>query len=98
MSTAPWCILPAIEEIGGRESGMARRRMTVLDILEMLVAWDAGEGISPIARRLGYTRATVRKYTAAAEAVGIPRGGGRRSEAEWVTLAEAVRARVACQR
>ena len=46
---------------------MARRRMTVLDILEMLVAWDAGEGISPIARRLGYTRATVRKYVAAEE-------------------------------
>ena len=49
---------------------MARRRMTVLDILEMLVAWDAGEGISPIARRLGYMRTTVRKYVAAAEALG----------------------------
>jgi transposase len=72
--------------------------MTVLDILEMLVAWDAGEGISPIARRLGYTRATVRRYVAAADALGIPRGGGRRSETEWVAVTEAVRARVARQR
>ncbi len=77
---------------------MARRRMTVLDILEMLVAWDTGEGISPIARRLGYMRTTVRKYVAAAEALGIPRGGGRRSEAEWVALTAAVTARVARQR
>ena len=46
----------------------------MLDILEMLVAWDAGEGISPIARRLGYTRATVRKY------VG---GGGRAGDRAW---------------
>ncbi len=77
---------------------MARRRMTVLDILEMLVAWDTGEGISPIARRLGYMRATVRKYVAAAEALGIPRGAGRRSEAEWAQVAQAVTARVARQR
>lgn len=77
---------------------MARRRMTMLDILEMLVAWDAGEGISPIARRLGYMRATVRKYVAAAEALGIARGGGRRSEAEWAAVTEAVQARVARQR
>ena len=77
---------------------MARRRMTVRDILEMLVAWDAGEGISPIARRLGYMRTTVRKYVAAAEALGFPRGGGRRSEAAWVALAEAVAAGVARQR
>src|SRR6478752_1470481 len=93
MRTAPWGVLPSIEEIGGRESGMARRRMTVLDILEMLVAWDAGEGISPIARRLGYTRATVRKYVAAADALGIPRGGSRRSEAEWTAVTAALTAR-----
>ena len=40
---------------------MARRRMTVADVKEILVAWDAGEGVSAIARMLGYTRPTVRK-------------------------------------
>ena len=70
----------------------------MLDILEMLVAWDAGEGISPIARRLGYMRTTVRKYVAAAEALGLSRGGGQRSEAEWVAVTAAVQARVARQR
>ena len=70
----------------------------MLDILELLVAWDAGEGISAIARRLGYMRTTVRKYVAAAEALGLPRGAGRRSEAEWVQVAQTVTERVARQR
>ncbi len=77
---------------------MARRRMTVVDIMEIIAAWDAGEGNSAIARRLGYTRATVRKYTDAALALGLPRGAGRRSEAEWTRSAQAVIDRVARQR
>ncbi len=77
---------------------MARRRMRVTDILEIIVAWDTGEGISAIARRLGYTRVTVRKYTGAARALGLARGGGRRSEAEWAQLAQAVIDRVAARR
>ena len=40
---------------------MARRRMTVADIKEILVAWEAGETVSAIARRLEYSRPTVRK-------------------------------------
>jgi len=68
---------------------MARRRMGMADIKEILVAWDAGEEISTISRRLGYTRPTVRKYARAAEAVGLARGGGRRSEAEWDRLTQA---------
>ena len=77
---------------------MARRRMTVTDILEIIVAWDRGETNSAIARRLGYMRATVRKYTDAAVALGLPRGGGRRSAAAWTALAQAVIARVARRR
>jgi transposase len=77
---------------------MARRRMTVIDIMEIIAAWDTGEGNSAIARRLGYTRATVRKYTDAAVALGLARGGGRRSEAEWARSAQAVIDRVAHQR
>lgn len=77
---------------------MAGRRMTVADIMEILVAWDAGESNSAMARRLGYSRPTVRKYTDAARALGLARGGGRRSEAEWTRAAQAAIARVARQR
>jgi transposase len=69
--------------------------MGMADIKEILVAWDAGESVSAIARRLGYTRLTVRKYGRAAEHVGLVRGGGRRAEAEWDRLAQAAVARVA---
>jgi transposase len=69
--------------------------MGMADIKEILVAWDAGEEISAISRRLGYTRPTVRKYARAAEHVGLVRGGGRRAEAEWDRLAAAALARVA---
>jgi len=74
---------------------MARRRIGMADVKEILVAWDAGERVSVIARRLGYTRLTVRKYARAAEHVGLRRGGGRRAEAEWDRLAAAALARVA---
>src|SRR5262245_50543648 len=78
-----------------KEVPMARRRMGMADIKEILVAWDAGESVSAIARRLGYTRVRVRKDGRAAEHVGVVRGGGRRSEADWDRLAHAAVARVA---
>jgi transposase len=74
---------------------MARRRMRMADVKEILVAWDAGEPVSAIARQLGYTRPTVRKYVRAAERVGLVRGGGRRSEATWDELTAAAMAHVA---
>lgn len=77
---------------------MARRRMGMADVKEILVAWDAGETVSAIARRLGYSRPTVRKYVYAAERVGLQRGGGRRGEAAWEELTAAALGRVAGQR
>ena len=77
---------------------MARRRITVADVKEILVAWDAGENVSAIARMLGYTRPTVRKYVRAAGQVGLTRGGGRRGEATWEHLARAALARVSPHR
>src|SRR5579875_1716908 len=81
-----------------RRCPMARRRMRVADVKEILVAWDAGETVSAIARCLGYTRPTVRKYVYAAECVGLVRGGERRGEAAWEELTAAAMARVAAQR
>ena len=77
---------------------MGRRRITVADIKEVLVAWDAGESVSAIARMFGYTRPTVRKYVHAAEQVGLTRGGQRRAEAEWERLTRAAIDRVARRR
>jgi transposase len=77
---------------------MARRRMDMADVKEILVAWDVGEAVSTIARRLGYARMTVRKYVRAAEHVGLTRGAGRRGEAEWDRLTAAAMARVAKRR
>jgi len=77
---------------------MARRRMSVADVKEILVAWDVGENISTIAERLGYSRPTVRKYTQAAIQAGLERGGGRRGEEEWERVARTAIARVARRR
>ncbi len=77
---------------------MARRRITVADIKEVLVAWDAGESVSAIARMFGYTRPTVRKYVHAAAHVGLARGGSRRGEAEWERLTRAAMDRVTRRR
>src|SRR5438045_4188890 len=77
---------------------MARRRMVVADIREILVQWDAGEDLSHIVRALGYSRPTVRKYVRAAAGIGLSPGQRRREEAEWDQLAVAAVARVAQQR
>jgi hypothetical protein len=77
---------------------MARRSMAVADVKEILVQWDAGEGISSIARTLGYTRPTVRKYLRAAEEVGLRRGGQHYQEPGWERLAQAALANAAQQR
>ena len=77
---------------------MARRRISVADIKEILVAWHAGDSISTIAQRFGYTRPTVRKYVRAAEREGLGIGDGRHSEAWWETLTRAAIGRVAQQR
>src|SRR3712207_6068602 len=74
---------------------MARRRIDVADIKEILVHWDAGEPVSAIARALGYSRPTVRKYIHAAQRVGLVRGSRRHSEAQWEHLAHAAMTQVA---
>ena len=50
---------------------MARRMFTVVDVVELLRHWYAGDNVSQMARALGLDRKTVRKYTGRAEAAGI---------------------------
>ncbi len=77
---------------------MGRRSMGVADIKEILVQWDAGEGVSRIARSLGYSRPTVRKYIRAAQQVGLHQHIRQRGEAEWERLASDAVASVAVAR
>lgn len=77
---------------------MARRRIGVADVKEIVVQWDSGAGVGAISERLGYSRPTVRKYVRAAERAGLVRGGQRRREAGWEELARAVVAQVATVR
>lgn len=68
---------------------MARRRISMADVKEILVHWEAGEAVSTISRTLGYSRPTVRKYLQSAARAGLSPGGRGRGEAAWDRLAEA---------
>jgi len=68
------------------------------DVKEILVQWDSGQSVSAIARTLGYSRPTVRKYVEAGGRVGLLRGQRRRGEAAWEQLAQQTLARVSRQR
>lgn len=65
---------------------MARRTITVIDVVEILVHWHAGRRIGELCSSLGVDPKTVRKYTAPAIAAGLSPGGPRLSEAEWAAL------------
>jgi hypothetical protein len=54
---------------------MARRKVIVRDVEEILEHWQAGRGIRTIARSLGASRPIVRKYVGIAEAHGYQPGG-----------------------
>ncbi len=77
---------------------MARRRIRVADIKEVLVAWAAGTSVSVIGRMLGYTRPTVRKYITAGQQLGLRRPAVQRTDLEWEALARAVQERLAARR
>jgi transposase len=62
---------------------MARRMFAVVDVVELLRHWQAGDSVSQMARALGLDRKTVRKYTGRAEAAGMTPKGTRLSAAEW---------------
>src|SRR5487761_371576 len=77
---------------------MARRRIGMADVKEILVQWDGGLGVSEIARTLGYSRPTERKYVEAGQRAGLVRGQRRRGEAAWERLAQETVRRVGRQR
>jgi transposase len=58
----------------------------VIDVTEILTHWYAGRTIAEVARSLGLTRDTVRKYVAPAKAAGMVPGGQPVSPEQWATL------------
>jgi transposase len=62
---------------------MARRMFAVVDVVELLRHWQAGDNVSQMARALGLDRKTVRKYVGRAEAAGLAPGGPPFTQAEW---------------
>jgi len=53
---------------------VARRQVTMNEIVEMIYQWHQGVGLQEIRRSLGFDRNTVRKYVRLAQAVGVTRG------------------------
>lgn len=62
---------------------MARRTFQVVDVVEILRHWYAGDSLSRVAEALGLDRKTVRKYVGRAEAQGLNPGGPPLSPEEW---------------
>ena len=61
----------------------------VVDVVELLRHWQAGDSVSQMARALGLDRKTVRKYVGRAEAAGLGPGGAPLSQAEWAAKVRA---------
>jgi len=68
---------------------MARRMFAVVDVVELLRHWQAGDSVSQMARALGLDRKTVRKYAGRAAEAGMAPGGAPLSQAEWATRVHA---------
>ncbi len=65
---------------------MAYREVARVEIKEVLRRWQGGAGQRALARQTGLSRVTVRKYVAAAEGLGLRRGGPPPTEAELLAL------------
>jgi len=55
------------------EGIMGYKRVTLMDIWEIIRRWHRGQSIRHIARALGYDRKTVRKHIRRAECSGLTR-------------------------
>jgi len=63
---------------------MARRRIEVNEIVEIIYHWHKGNTVKGIKRALGFDRKTVRKYIRIAQELGVRRGGDFPEEQELI--------------
>lgn len=68
---------------------MARRAFRVIDVTEILTHWYAGRTTAEVARSLGLSRGTVRKYLVPAKAAGMAPGGPPVGPEQWTRLVRA---------
>jgi transposase len=55
---------------------MGFREVSVVEVREVLRAWQEGQGLRKVAERAGVDRKTARRYVEAAQAAGLARGAG----------------------
>jgi transposase len=65
---------------------MSRRSLTVRDVTEILVHWQAGRSLKQLVRSLGVSRNTVRKYVQLATSLGYQQGRSELSASEWAAI------------
>ena len=65
---------------------MGRRSLTVRDVTEILVHWQAGRSLKQIVRSLGVSRNTVRKYVQLARSLGYQQGVAVLSASDWAAI------------
>lgn len=65
---------------------MARRTLSVVDVAQILIEWHAGASIRAVARRVGVTPKTVRRYVARAAAAGFAPGQPAVGAETWRAL------------
>ena len=63
---------------------MARRKIEMNEIVEMIYQWHQGAGFKAIRRSLGFDRKTIRKYVGLACLVGVARGSPFPEESELI--------------
>lgn len=64
---------------------MARRQVTMNEVVEIIYQWHQGAGFKAIRRSLGFDRKTIRKYVGLAQRVGLVRGGSFPEESGLIT-------------
>lgn len=55
---------------------MGFREVSVIEVREVLRAWQEGHGLRTVAERAGVDRRTARRYVSAARAAGLAREAG----------------------
>jgi len=87
VSRSTGCRLVSAE--AGEGARMARRAFRVIDVTEILTHWYAGRTTAEVARSLGLSRGTVRKYLVPAKAAGMAPGGPPVGPEQWTRLVRA---------
>jgi AcrR family transcriptional regulator len=65
---------------------MARRTLSVVDVAQILIEWHAGRSIREVARRVGVTPKTVRRYVGRAAVAGLAPGQPTMDADMWRAL------------